>query len=164
MIGSDKIRVQLYTRWCIWTQLYLCTIWCIICTAYGPYFKPKHVGPIVYLYGPNYTDLPSYGAYGVHIMDLTLCQNMWVQFYTRWCLWTQLHYVSYGVFEPNFKPKNVGPNMHHKMWLQLYTIWCVGPTSYQIGAYVWAFSGERDYKVAAHCQLCFQSSGGNIYL
>ena len=63
LIGSDKIRVQLYTRWCIWTQLYLCTIWCIICTAYGPNFKPKHVGPIVYLYGPNYTDLPSYGAY-----------------------------------------------------------------------------------------------------
>ena len=63
LIGSDKIRVQLYTRWCIWTQLYLCTIWCIICTAYGPNFKPKHVGPIVHLYGPNYTDLPSYGEY-----------------------------------------------------------------------------------------------------
>ena len=93
LIGSDKIRVQLYTRWCIWTQLYLCTISCIICTAYGPDLKPKHVGPIVYLYGPNYTDLPSYGAYGVHIMDLTLCQNMWVQFYTTWCLWAQLHYV-----------------------------------------------------------------------
>ena len=67
--------------------------------------------------------------------------------------------MPYGAFEPNFKPKDVGPNM-----LQLYTIWCVGPTSYQIGAYVWAFSGERDYKVAAHRQLCFQSSGGRIYL
>ena len=100
---NQYIWVQLYTRWCLWTQLYRCTIWCI---------------------------------YGVHIMDLTLYQNMWVQFYTRWCLWTQLHYVSYGVFEPNFKPKNVGPNMRHKMWLQLYTIWCVGPTSYQIGAYM----------------------------
>ena len=50
----------------------------------------------------------------------------------------------------------MAPIIHH--------IWCVGPTSYQIGAYVWAFSGERDYKVAAHCQLCFQSSGGKIYL
>ena len=127
---NQYIWVQLYTRWCLWTQLYRCTIWCI---------------------------------YGVHIMDLTLYQNMWVQFYTRWCLWTQLHYVPYGAFEPNFKPKNVVPNMRHKMWLQLYTIWCVGPTSYQIGAYVWAFSGERDYKVAAHCQLCFQSSGDIIY-
>ena len=48
LIGSDKIRVQLYTRWCIWTQLYLCTIWCIICTAYGPNFKPIHLGPIVH--------------------------------------------------------------------------------------------------------------------
>ena len=78
--------------------------------------------------------------------------------------------------------------LHQKMGIQVFTIWrklfiyvyicCIlyiyesdctadgtmGPSMHQM-VHLGLFRGMRPYyKVAAHCQMCFQSSVGNIYL